>query len=150
MSQLLRRNLIAALAPQGAPDIDIIVSDRVGGALAGIQVKARRGGGSGKGAGWRMSAKHETIVRGSLFYVFVDYGGDEKTKEECWIIPSAVVAEAVTTSHKAWMDKPDRHGLPHKENEMRLLLPAYSWVKDARFALGWMRPYHERWDLISS
>jgi hypothetical protein len=38
MCQLLRRNMIAALAPAGVPDADIIVSDRVGSTLAAIQV----------------------------------------------------------------------------------------------------------------
>lgn len=34
MCQLLRRNMIAALAPAGVPDTDIIVSNRVGSTLA--------------------------------------------------------------------------------------------------------------------
>jgi hypothetical protein len=42
MCQLLRRNMIAALAPSGVPDMDIIVSDRLGSSLAAIQFKARR------------------------------------------------------------------------------------------------------------
>ena len=65
MCQLLRRNMIAALAPAGVPDADIIVSDRVGSALAAVQVKARRDIGSD--GGWHMKAKHETITRDLLF-----------------------------------------------------------------------------------
>ena len=49
MCQLMRRNMIAALAPSGVPDANIIVSDRLGSALAAIQVKTRRALGSDGG-----------------------------------------------------------------------------------------------------
>ena len=70
MFQLLRRNMIAALAPTGVPDADIIVSDREGSAMAAIQVKARRDIGSD--GGWHLSEKHENICRPLLFYAFID------------------------------------------------------------------------------
>jgi hypothetical protein len=54
MCQLLRRQMIAALAPAGVPDADIIVSDRLGSALAAVQVKARRE--IGRDGGWHMKA----------------------------------------------------------------------------------------------
>ena len=65
MCQLLRRNMISALAPAGVPDADIIVSNRLGSSLAAVQVKARRHVGSG---GWVLKAKHERIKRALLFY----------------------------------------------------------------------------------
>ena len=81
MCQLLRQGKIAALAPAGVPDADIIVSDRVGSALAAVQVKARRGiGGDG---GWHMKAKHETMVRELLFYCFVDFGAGLADVPKC-------------------------------------------------------------------
>ena len=42
MSELLRRGYIAALAPQGVPNTDIVVSDIQGSRLCSIQAKARR------------------------------------------------------------------------------------------------------------
>ncbi len=71
MCQLLRRGMIAALAPAGVPDADIIVSNRLGSALAAVQVKARRDIGSD--GGWHMKAKHERMDRPLLFYSFVDF-----------------------------------------------------------------------------
>ena len=68
MCQLLRRNTIAALAPSGVPDMDIIVSDRLGSSLAAIQFKARRE--IGADGGWHMKKKHETIIRPLLFLLF--------------------------------------------------------------------------------
>ena len=39
MSELLRRGYIAALAPEGVPNIDILVTDVKGARLCSIQVK---------------------------------------------------------------------------------------------------------------
>jgi hypothetical protein len=87
MCQLLRRGMIAALAPAGVPDADIIVSDRLGSALFAIQVKARRDIGSD--GGWHMKGKHEGMVRDLLFYCFVDFGRSLTDAPKCWVVPSA-------------------------------------------------------------
>ena len=52
MCQLLRRDFIAALAPVGVPNTDIVVTDAVGDRLASIQVKSRRDIGSD--GGWHV------------------------------------------------------------------------------------------------
>jgi hypothetical protein len=65
MSQLLRRGLIAALAPVGVPTADIIVTDDIGDWACAIQVKTRRQIGSD--GGWHMKAKHEDFRGASLF-----------------------------------------------------------------------------------
>ncbi|HEY8065135.1 MAG TPA: hypothetical protein VIF40_10480, partial [Methylosinus sp.] len=59
ISELLRRGYIAALAPQGVPNADIVVTDVEGARLCSIQVKTRRDIGSD--GGWHMKAKHEDI-----------------------------------------------------------------------------------------
>src|ERR1700744_2977067 len=83
MCQLLRRQMIAALAPTGVPDADIIVSDHLGSILAAIQVKARRA--IGKDGGWHMKQKHERMKRRLLFYCFVDFGKDLDDMPKCWV-----------------------------------------------------------------
>jgi hypothetical protein len=55
MAELLRRGYIAALAPIGVPNADIIVTDVEGSRLCSIQVKTRRDIGSD--GGWHMKAK---------------------------------------------------------------------------------------------
>jgi hypothetical protein len=70
MCELLRRGYIAALAPHGVPNADIVVTDIEGTRLCSIHVKTRRYGSSG---GWIMSAKHERIRGERLFYCFVDF-----------------------------------------------------------------------------
>ena len=43
LSELLRQGYIAALAPMGVPNADIVVTDMDGSRLCSIQVKTRRG-----------------------------------------------------------------------------------------------------------
>ncbi len=49
LSQLLRRGWIAALAPDGAPNMDILVTDENNQRLCAIQVNTRRNIGRAKG-----------------------------------------------------------------------------------------------------
>ena len=72
LSQLLRRGWIAALAPDGAPNMDILVTDEKSNRLCAIQVKTRRDLGGDKG--WHMNPKHEELIDNDLFYIFVDVG----------------------------------------------------------------------------
>lgn len=147
MCQLLRQGKIAALAPAGVPDADIIVSDRVGSALAAVQVKARRGiGGDG---GWHMKAKHETMVRELLFYCFVDFGAGLADVPKCWVMPSALVADTLAKSHQSWLAKPGRGGQAHNETDMRRMLPDFTRTGLEGHGLGWMDPYREAWPLIT-
>ncbi|GJE57318.1 hypothetical protein [Methylobacterium thuringiense] len=147
MCQLLRQGKVAALAPAGVPDADIIVSDRLGSALAAVQVKARRAIGSDNG--WHMKAKHEEIVRDLLFYCFVDFGSGLADQPKCWVIPSAVVACVLTTSHRNWLGAPGKKGQPHKDGPMRRMLPDYSRHGMKDHGLGWLDGYLDAWGLIA-
>lgn len=146
MSQLLRRGMIAALAPTGVPDTDIIVSDRIGSTLAAVQVKART---YGRDGGWHMKAKHEKISRPLLYYCFVDFGASLECHTKCWVIPSEKVSDALTKSHAAWLAAPGKNGRPHRDHEMRRLIPDYGYESLPQYRLGWLDPYIEAWDLIS-
>lgn len=149
MCQLLRRNMIAALAPAGVPDTDIIVSDRVGSTLAAVQVKARRE--IGRDGGWHMKARHETISRRLLFYCFVDFGRAITDAPKCWVVPSSVVANVLSVAHEAWLAQPGRGGKAHNDHNMRRLLPNYPRMKGAAgYSTGWLDPYLEAWDSIAS
>jgi len=148
MYQLLRRDMIAALAPVVVPDSDIIVSNRLGSALAAIQVKARRDIGSD--GGWHMNAKHERIVRELLFYRLVDFGRDLSDAPRCWVLPSSIVAEVLTRSYQSWLAKLGKKGQPHKEHDLRRLLPDYSRVGlNIGYDSGWLDRYQDARDTIS-
>jgi hypothetical protein len=136
------------LRQTGVPDADIIVYDRVGSALAAVQVKARRAIGSD--GGWHMRAKHETIVRDLLLYCFVDFGTVLSDVPKCWIIPSAIVAETLVKSYRIWHSTPGREGRQRADHDMRRLLPDYSRDGLDGYGLGWMDPYRDAWQLITS
>jgi hypothetical protein len=138
MSCLLRQGFIAALAPNGAPNLDIVVSTIDGLFQSGIQVKTRRGVGGDRG--WHMGRKHEDIISPSLFYCFVDFQSDFTKLPLAFVVPSAVVARAVKSSHAMWLAKPGAKGQPHKDSNMRRFLPDYAKV----FSLG-PNPYPDGW-----
>ena len=147
MCQLLRRGMIAALAPAGVPHADIIVSNSLGSSLAAVQVKARRNVGKG---GWVLKAKHEGMKQPLLFYAFVDFRDDVSVAPGCWIVPSAIVAEAATLSHAAWLDAPGKGGKPHQDNELRQFLHDYSGFGMAKHGPGWLDSYQDAWDTIGT
>jgi len=146
MCQLLRRGMIAALAPAGVPDADIIVSNRLGSSLAAVQVKARRNFGKGV---WVLKAKHEQIIRPLLFYAFVDLGLTPDDAPKSWIVPSAVVATVIAENHAAWLAAPGRGGQAHNDTDMRSLMHDYS-ARGLGYGPGWLDPYREAWDRVAA
>jgi len=151
MAQLLRRNYIAALAPAGVPNADIVVTDLDGQRLSAVQVKSKRAIGSD--GGWHMSAKHEKIISDHLFYCFVNFGKQETDVPQSFIIPSTVVAETLRRSHVQWLANPGQKGQPHKEHDMRRLMPDYARVftsGENPYPEGWMDKYRDAWELLGS
>lgn len=149
LSELLRRNYIAALAPTGVPNADIVVSDMAGTKLGSIQVKTRRGIGADRG--WHMKAKHEQLRGDRLFYCFVDFLSSQETRPLVYVVPSAVVADVITTAHRKWLATPGRKGQPHKDSPMRRLLPDYAQTYgpiDNPYPDGWLEPYRDAWHLL--
>ncbi|MDD8022421.1 MAG: hypothetical protein PHX82_04855 [Paracoccaceae bacterium] len=150
MSQLLLRGLIAALAPQGVPNLDIVVSDIDGRRQLGIQVKSRLKKGSD--GGWHMGAKHEDIQSPTLFYCFVDFGDVSVDHPVTYILPSAKVAEVVRESHRAWLSRPGQHGQARNDSKLRRLVPDYRYAyapDPPLYASGWLDPYREAWHLLA-
>jgi hypothetical protein len=148
MCQLLRRGFIAALAPAGVPNADVIVTDEIGDRLCAIQVKARVD--KGADGGWHMKAKHESIVSETLFYAFVDFGAELTSPPASFIVPSAVVAEVVRQSHQLWLSTPCQRGQQRKDGELRRFLPDYDRVKlSIGRGAGWLETYRERWQMLA-
>jgi hypothetical protein len=136
--------MIAALAPAGVPDADIIVSNRLGSSLAAVQVKSRNNVGKG---GWILKAKHEKIARPLLFYAFIDFGKSLSEVPKCWLVPSTLVATVIAEDHAAWLELPGREGKPHNDSDMRSLTHDHS-ARLPRYGKGWLDPYYEAWHLI--
>ncbi len=155
LSQLLRRGWIAALAPDGAPNMDILVTDENNEKLCAIQVKTRRDIGADKG--WHMKLKHETMIADDLFYVFVDVGKQPSDPTVSYILQASVVANCIQRCHRVWLDTPGKGGRKHKDSDFRRLLPDHSFVKPIteegmniinQYGRGWLEPYRENWGIL--
>ncbi len=148
MGELLRRGHIAAMAPQGAPNMDILIADECGETLFCVQVKTRTQHGGDRG--WHMGKKHETIRGDRLYYVFVDLAISEGAAPDFFIIPADVVAETVRETHAAWLRNPGRNDHVRKDNDIRKIRPDYSAsytneAVDSRYTIGWMEQYRSAW-----
>lgn len=149
MAELLRRGYIAALAPQGVPNADIVVTDIEGARLCSIQVKTRRD--IGADGGWHMKAKHEHVRGERLFYCFVDFGRTTDDRPTVLVLPSMRVADALVASHRQWLAMPGKNGQPHRDGPMRRLLPDYSRVYrgvECPYPKGWLESYRDAWHLL--
>jgi len=158
LSQLLRQGFIAAKAPDGAPNMDILVTDVEGKKLCAIQVKTLRGTKTGS-RGWPMQPKHETLIHADLFYVFVDIGWKLSDPTVCYILPSIVAADAIRLTHDVWRNTPRKDGKPYNQNNrMRVLRLDYSTtVKPIteegraiieRYSAGWLDKYRDDWSVL--
>lgn len=146
MSELLRRGMIAALAPAGVPNCDIVVTDDIGDRLCAVQVKTRLGKGSDRG--WHMRIKHETLNSPSLFYCFVDFGAVTGDPPFTYVVPAPVVAVALAECHQAWLAQPGAKGQARNDSPFRRFLPDYSHLKMGKYEDGWLVPYREAWHLL--
>lgn len=149
LSQLLRRGYIAALAPIGVPNADIVVTDMEGQRLSAVQVKTRRDIGADKG--WHMKDKHERIVSDSLFYCFVDFGVGLEENTITYVIPSRIVAIVLREAHQRWLATPGQQGQAHRDTIMRRFLPDYTRVfgpNHPQYGAGWINVYKGAWRLL--
>src|ERR1041385_5929234 len=94
--KLHMEGMLAALAPRNAPSVDILVLNEDETIAATVQVKTKTYGFDG---GWHMSKKHETLIRPTLFYAFVDL---QPAVPATFIVPSKTVAAVCKEEHAAW------------------------------------------------
>lgn len=140
--ELQRRGLLAAQSPANAYAADILVFSPTMSVGSMVQVKTRT---SGRDGGWHMRAKHERFFHPRLFYAFVDL---EPPSPVVYVMPSSVVADALTRSHQAWLALPGRGGRAHRDNDMRRVVPIFPHQVDG-FPSGWLDAYRDRWDLLT-
>lgn len=146
MSELLRRGMIAALAPAGVPNCDIVVTDDIGDRLCAVQVKTRLGKGTDRG--WHMRKKHEELTSPSLFYCFVDFGAGVGEPPFTYVVPAPVVAACLAECHQVWLAQPGAKGQAHNDNDMRRFKPDYSNLNVVGYEDGWLEQYREAWHLL--
>jgi hypothetical protein len=146
MSELLRRGFIAALAPAGVPNCDIVVTNDIGDRLCAVQVKSRNS--TGADGGWHMGKKHETLTASTLFYCFVDFAMGKVCGPFTYVVPAAIVATALAECHQAWLSQPGKKGQQRKDGDMRRFLPSYGHLETGMYEARWLEPYREAWHLL--
>ena len=142
MYELLRRNFVAALTPEGVPGVDILVSDLTGGHLASLQVKTA----SAPRPTWPLGTKSETLVSERLYYCFVMPKDELMTSPDCWIIPSAIVAEHATISHRTWLQGEPKRGPTRNDSDRRAMHKSCEPLE--KYPQGWLDPYQDNWEIL--
>jgi hypothetical protein len=135
--------MLASAAPPGTPDVDLLVLQSDQTVVASLQVKTRT---YGADKGWHMSLKHESIVGSRLFYAFVDLEPDMPVS---YIVPSAVVADMLRSSHQAWLASPGKGGRKRNDHPMRRMRPSHEFDIPG-YPNGWLEQYREQWDLLKT
>jgi hypothetical protein len=141
--RLYQQGMLASAAPPGSPTVDILVLSPDETIIASLQVKTRT---YGREKGWHMSEKHEQIVQQRLFYALVDL---EPELPATYVVPSAVVADNISSSHRAWLATPGQRGQPHRDNRFRRVQSTQSFVVP-NYPNEWLEEWRERWDLLTA
>lgn len=142
MYELLRRNFVAALTPEGVPSVDILISDLDGGNLASLQVKTA----SASRSTWTLGAKNEALVAARLFYCFVMPRDEEMASPDCWIVPRSVVAEHVRVSHRTWLEGQPKRGPSRNDSDRRAMHKSCEPLD--RYPVGWLDRYKDNWEIL--
>jgi hypothetical protein len=129
-AELSRRGYIASISLRNTRGLDILATNQDATRSITIQVKTSQLACKD----WMLSEKSEDFISDTHFYVFVGLGGVEE-RPSFHIVPSRVVAERISTSHKAWLKTFRRDGRKHADTPMRKLSDLEN-------------EFLERWDLL--
>jgi len=129
-AELSRRGYLASITLKNTRGIDILVSNAEATKTIGIQVKTTQ---INKKA-WMLNYKAENYYADNLFYVFVNLNGIGKLPEY-FIVPSKIVSDYITKSHKDWLNTPGKKGQKHNDSTMRKFEDKYN-------------RYLNRWELL--
>lgn len=137
-AELLRRDIITALAPRNAPGIDLLATS--GPRSVNIRVKTM----SHEAGDWVWMARRDGRIFPNLqeeldFVVLVGIARDEPPAY--WILPTPVLDAELRRHHTAWLGTPGRGGRAHKDTPMRR-------IGHTTHDKDWLIPYRDRWDLV--
>jgi hypothetical protein len=141
VAELLRRDIIANLAPRNAPGIDVLAT--TGSASANVRVKTR----SEDADSWVwMASKEDGTIFKRLhherdFTVLVHIAADG-SPPRYWIMPTTALDKQVRADFSGWLARPGRGGKPHDPNSR---MRRFGHTPEHR---TWLAQYEGRWDLI--
>lgn len=139
VAELLKRGIVAALAPRNAPGFDVLATR--GPLTARIRVKTK----SEQYNDWQWMAKPDgTIFRDLLpssdFTVLVNL--TRCTKDLAFfVVPSTVLHEWLLSDFRRWLDTPGKNGRPHDPTNRKRNLGYRQHAEG-------LRPYHDNWEIL--
>ena len=168
LSQLLKMNFVAGLAPENTKDYDLIVLNREGNISFPIQVKtALQAKTTNKSDGWILRDKHETPID-NLIFCFVRINLDSR-QSDIYLVDSKTVAYTCRMSNGIWLKVPGRNGNVHNSSSMRKLQHDFNDISGLKklenksdylneeeiqflhdYSIGWLDKYKEAWHLIKA
>ncbi|HMS42343.1 MAG TPA: hypothetical protein PKE69_19070 [Pyrinomonadaceae bacterium] len=104
-AELSRRGFIASISLRNMRGIDILAANQESSRSFTIQCKTSQK----KNKKWVLSDKSETFFAENHFYVFVSFGVLDE-QPDFHIVPSKVVAETISTSHREWLNSLGKSG----------------------------------------
>ncbi len=137
MAELLKRGVIAALAPRNSPAYDVLAT--LGLATARIRVKTK----SKDQRGWQWNAKKD----GTIFPQLLDQGdftvlvhlAMNTADLAFFVVPTRLLNEVLVEDFRTWIETPGVHGQPHDpDNTYRFLV----YTQHAAF----LDPFKGKWD----
>lgn len=111
--ELERHGYTVAVPMSNVKDFDILAIDRETYKQFAIQVKTR----CSKDKIWALNIKNEKIVGDNIIYFFVSL--NDLGIPEYHIVPSKIVAKAITEEHQKWLSTPGKKGQKHNDNPLR-------------------------------
>ena len=120
VAELLKRGIIAALAPRNSPAFDILATNSE--RTVRIRVKTK----SSEYSDWQWNAKKDDSIFRDLsntddFTVLVDLSKETKDLE-FYIVPTHIINEWLVKDFNIWLSTPGKNNRPHSpENKKRHL-----------------------------
>ncbi|MFH0797172.1 MAG: hypothetical protein V2A65_08990 [Candidatus Omnitrophota bacterium] len=137
MGELLKRGVIAALAPRNAPSFDILATNKKNRAI-NIRVKTK----SGELPIWQYSIKKDgeifhNLSRENDFTVLVDLG--RNTREmKFYVVPTHVIDVWLRKDFEIWRDTPGKNGHLRSRTMIKRILSEKIHAQELRKHLdGW-------------
>ena len=140
VGELLKRGVIAALAPRNSPGFDVLATSGID--LVNIRVKTK----SKAAQSWVwIRRKDGTFFRGILgladITVMVDIGDDRSTPQ-FYIAFTSTVEKELMSSFDRWVNSPGMRGQPHNPDSRMLR------VGDDKEHIQLLEQWKSRWDIV--
>ena len=113
-AELSIRGYLASMTLRNSRGIDIIASNSDASRSVSIQVKTSKGDGSQ----WNLNKKAESYFADNHYYVFVVLHSVGQ-RPDFYVVPSKVVSEYTSTSHRKWLAIPKKDGSVRKDSAIR-------------------------------